>query len=397
MLILLLGSMSFQGTQHEYDTDLPESYQIPGELIINLDQITLDKKAHYLDSIFSRLHKRIGFNGTVLYGEKGRLVYKEAFGFADKRKNDSLTTTSAFQLASVSKMFTATAIMILEEKGMLDFDDTLTKFFPAFPYKNVTVRHLLTHRSGLSRYMSLAHEKWKEKTQPFSNRDMVNLFIRHNTRPYFKPDQGFHYCNTNYALLASVVEEVSGQSFDKFVKMHIFRPLHMDDSFVYNHNYDTVVPYYVERGVPGYEYYGWRLREYRDYYLNGVMGDKGVYSTVEDLFKFDQALYNGLILQENTLREAYKPGSPKYWKRKDNYGFGWRIRSREDSCVYHYGWWKGFRAFFIRDLEQEKSIIVLNNRSKGFSSSVLWDIIHNRENELGYIQHMDPYLYLTSL
>ncbi|MDZ7742508.1 MAG: serine hydrolase domain-containing protein [Bacteroidota bacterium] len=343
------------------------------------------------------MHQRVGFNGTVLYGEKGRLIYKNAFGYADARKNDSLTTSSAFQLASVSKMFTATAILILKEREKLGLDDTLSSIFPGFPYEGVTIRHLLTHRSGLSRYMSLAHDKWTEKTRPFSNQDMLDLFIKYKPDPYFSPDRGFHYCNTNYALLACVVEKVSGMSFDKFVKMNIFRPLHMHNSFVYNHNNDSLVPFYVEKGVPGYEYRGWRVYQCRDYYLNGVMGDKGVYSTVEDLFKFDQALYNGLILGDSTLREAFSSGSPEYWKRKDNYGFGWRIRTREDSCVYHYGWWKGFRAFFIRDLKNEKTIIVLNNRSKGFSSSVLWGILHNEENGLGFIQHLDPYQFVSSL
>ncbi len=394
---MVFASVSFRGKHPEGSIKIPVNYGVPDSLIMDLDSVVINAKAHYIDSIFSRLHKRIGFNGTVLYGEKGRLVYKNAFGYADAGKKDSLETNSAFQLASVSKMFTAAAIMILRERGELSFDDTLGEIFPGFPYEGVTIRHLLTHRSGLSRYMSLAHEKWTEKNKTFSNQDMLDLFMEYKPDPYFKADQGFHYCNTNYALLACVVEKVSGMSFDKFLKMNVFRPLRMNNSFVYNHNHDSLVPFYVEKGVPGYEYRGWRVYQCRDYYLNGVMGDKGVYSTVEDLFKFDQALYNGLLLSDSTLQEAFTPGSPKYWKRKDNYGFGWRIRTREDSCVYHYGWWKGFRAFYIRDMKNEKTIIVLNNRSKGFSSNVLWGILRNSSNELGYIQHLDPYQFVTSL
>jgi CubicO group peptidase (beta-lactamase class C family) len=294
-------------------------------------------------------------------------------------------------------MVTGMAIMILKEKGQLGFDDNLCIFFPDFPYKNITIRHLLTHRSGLSRYMSLAHEKWLDKTKPMKNSDVVALFIKHKPKPYFQANSGFHYCNTNYAILASIVEKVSGMGFDRFVKMNIFRPLHMDDSFVYNHGQDSIVPFYPQAGVPGYEYKGWRLKKSRDSYLNGIMGDKGVYSSVEDLYKLDQAMYNFMLVGDSTLAEAFSPGNPQYWKRKDNYGFGWRIRTQEDSCVYHYGWWKGFRSFFIRDMKNEKTIIVLNNRSKGFSSSVLWNIIHKKENELGFARHIDPYEYIRSL
>lgn len=385
---MAFSSLSIQSGAPEGKVRLPVDYTIPETLYIDLDHERIDRKAAWIDSIFNRLHKRSGFNGAVLYGEKGRMVYKNAFGIGDYRKKDTLTSSSSFQLASVSKMITATAIMILKEKGRLDFDDTLTRYFPDFPYREVTIRHLMTHRSGLSRYMSLAHEKWTDKSKPFLNGDMLELFIKHKPDPYFQPDKGFHYCNTNYALLACVVEEVAAMPFERFVKMEIFRPLEMNNSFVYNHRHDTLVPFYVEKGVPGYNYSGWRLRKVRDYYLNGVMGDKGVYSTVEDLFKLDQAFYDHLLLSEETLHEAFSPGSPDYWKRKDNYGFGWRIRQSEDSCVYHYGWWKGFRAFFIRDMKQEKTIIVLSNRSKGPGSRHFWDILKNKDWDLGYMDRI---------
>lgn len=362
---------------------LPVDYHVPDNIVSDLDNLIIEKKAHHIDSIFRHLHKRAGFNGTVLYGEKGRVVYKNAFGYGDYRKKDSLTTESSFQLASVSKMITATAIMILKEKELLEFNDTVTRFIPEFPYKGVTIRQLLTHRSGLSRYMSLAHDHWKEKNKPLSNAEMIALFVKHQPSPYFQPDGGFHYCNTNYAVLASVVERITNMSFDRFVKTRIFWPLEMNNSFVHNLNNDSVVPYLVGKGVPGYEYNGWRLRRSRDSYLNGVMGDKGVYSSVEDLYKFDQALYNQTLVSDSVLQQAFSPGSPKYWKRKDNYGFGWRIKTSKDSCIYHYGWWKGFRAFFIRDMRQEKSIIVLSNRSKGPGSSRLWEIIREDDISLG--------------
>ena len=344
----------------------------------NVQNIYARKKAAELDKRFQRLNKRGVFNGTVLYAEYGQEIYKGAFGFEDFRKRDSMDINSAFQLASVSKMFTAYAIMVLAEEGRLDYDDTITKFIPEFPYSGVTVRQLLTHRSGLSRYMSLADKHWNIN-KPIRNEDVIDLFVKYQPAPYFKPDDGFHYCNTNYALLASVAERISGQPFDEFVKEKVFEPIGMDDSFIYHIGNDSVIRYEVPVGVPGYRARGRGLTKVADYYLNGVMGDKGVYSTAEDLFRFSLALDEGYPVSLSALEEAFLPGSPKYYRRKDNYGFGWRLKESHDSTAYHFGWWKGFRTYFIRDMKNQRVLIALTNTHSGVSSGVLWDIIENGE------------------
>lgn len=360
-------------------------YTVPDDFIIDLDSFRIRAKSHWIDSIFKNLDRRAGFNGVVLYSEKGRVVYKKGFGMADFRDKERITTNTPFQLASVSKSITAAAIMILKDNGKLGFNDTITKYIPDFPYKGITIKHLLTHRSGLSRYMSLAHKKWKNKRKPLTNKKMIDLFIKYEPKPYFKPDEGFHYCNTNYAVLAYLVEVITQMPFGKFVKMEIFRPLQMENSFVYSMNDDSIVPSYIDKGATGYRYQGWRLRRVRNDYLNGIVGDKGIYSTVEDLYKFDEALYSQTFISDSTLHEAFTPGSPDYWRRRDNYGYGWRIKTSMDSCVYHYGWWKGFRSFFIRDMKKEKTIIVLSNISKGPGSYNFWKVLNNNEHELGYI------------
>ena len=210
----------------------------------------------------------------------------------------------------------------------------------------------------------------------------MDLYIKHKPSPYFRPNNGFNYSNTNYALLANIVEQISGQPFDVFMKENIFDPLGMNDSFIYHMNNDSIVSPYITVGIPGYRYRGWRPVRQRNEYLNGVMGDKGVYSSVEDLLKFDQALYQNTLVSDTTLAEAFIPGSPKSRKRRDNYGFGWRIRGGMDSTVYHYGWWKGFKAFYIRDMKKQKTIILLSNRTKGVGSTPLWNIIRSEKYEL---------------
>ena len=349
---------------------------IRSEIFYNPDSILISKKAAELDKKFKRLVKLTGFNGTVLYAEKGKIILQRAYGYKNVRhKKEELVTSDAFQLASISKMFSAMAIMILKNDGKVDYDVDIRTYLPQFPYEDVTIRLLMVHRAGLPRYMSLAHDKWTNKKIPMNNDEMLELFVEYKPDKYFSPNTGFHYCNTNYALLANIVESVSGSHFEDFVEERIFQPLGMDDSFVYNMRDDTAVSLYVEEGVPGYYHRGWRWREMTNEYLNGVMGDKNIYTTVEDLYKYDRALDNFTLLPDSIIRESFERGSPSYWKRKDNYGFGWRIKESMDSTVFHFGWWKGFRTFYIRDMKYQKTLIVLTNKDKGPGSSNFWNII----------------------
>lgn len=341
-------------------------------------------KAEWLDSIFTKLSKGYWFNGAVAYLEHGHLLYQKAFGITNFRTKDTLDIHSPFQLASVSKMFAAMSAMILHEEGLLDYDADIRTYLPTFPYEGVTSRMLMTHRSGLSRYMSLAHEKWIDKTIPMSNDDMLALFAEHVPDPYFRPDNGFHYCNTNYALIACVVEAISGKQYADFVKDRIFIPAGMDDSFVYHMNDDSIVSFYVETEVMGHTYKGWRPTRVRNEYLNGVTGDKGVYTSIEDIAKFDQAISSNLFVADSTMREAFTKGSPRYWRRKDNYGFGWRIKESEDSTAFHFGWWKGYRAYYIRDNNNSKTLIVLSNKDKGPGSSTYWNIVRDTAHRVAF-------------
>ncbi|PLX14036.1 MAG: serine hydrolase [Marinilabiliales bacterium] len=344
--------------------------------ISDRDSAVIIEKAQEIDRRFTRLQKLTGFNGTVLYAEKGRLIFKKAYGFENvRRKRDSLSTQDAFQLASVSKMFSAFSIMILKNDGKLNYEDDIRLYLPNFPYEGINLRMLMTHRSGLPRYMSLALDKWENKKIPMDNDDMLELFVAYPPDKYFSPDGGFHYCNTNYALLANIVEDVSGMHFEDFVEERIFKPLGMKDSFVYNMRDDSAVGLYIDKGVPGYYRRGWRWREMENDYLNAVMGDKNIYTSVEDLYKFDRSLDEFTLLPKEVVEEAFKPGSPKYWKRKNNYGFGWRIKEDMDSTAYHFGWWKGFRTFYIRDMRHQKTLIVLSNKDKGPGSQNFWNII----------------------
>lgn len=344
-------------------------------LFTDLGKEALERRASMAERTFDALYRNQGLNGVVLYAEGGKILIEKAFGWRDLvHRRDSLKVDDQFQLASVSKMFTAEAIMVLYSRGKLDYDDEVKKHIPEFPYEGVTIRHLLNHRSGLSRYETLADDHWPDRGVPISNEEVIKLYGKHKPSPYYQPDVIFHYTNINYALLASVVERVTGQPFDEFMKEEVFGPLGMEHSYIYTLRGQERLKTYMDTKVQGHDIYRSGPQRVQDDYLNGVMGDKMMYSTVEDLYKFSIVLENGTFLPDSIQREAFAPGSPD-WKNGDNYGFGWRLSEGHPGTVFHFGWWKGYRSFFIRDLERGRTLILLTNTDNGAIGDALWEFI----------------------
>ena len=325
------------------------------------------KQQHQLDSLFRDLQKKKGFNGTVLVTQYNQILYKGAFGYADFQKKDTLTTQKPFQLASVSKQFTAMAIMMLQEEGRLKYNDEVQRFFPDFPYECITIRHLLTHRSGLPNYTYFTEKYWPDRRAFISNEEVIRLMTQHKPAVYYQPDKRFNYSNTGYMLLAAIIAKASGMPFEDFMEKKIFWPLGMKNSWVLT-NKNTEIP-------PGHTA---RRRKREIDFLDGVQGDKGIYSTVEDMYKWDQALYTEKLVKRATLEEAFT-GAAKETKKED-YGFGWRIRKLADTqpVEYHGGLWHGFNNYFMRNRKDHSAIIVLSNVPNG---------------SLNYMQNVQAILY----
>ena len=317
----------------------------------------LSFKANKIDSFFTDKYEKRQFNGAILFADQGNVILKKAYGFAEIREKDSLKLSSAFQLASVSKPLTALAVLWLEERGHLSLQDSIQKFFPGFPYEEITIELLLSHRSGLPNYMYFSEKYWNDRSVPISNQDVVCMMQTFQPNIYYIPDYRYNYCNTNYALLAAIVEKVSGMSFSEFMDLHIFDPLGMRDTYVYT----KLEADASDQSTIGYH----RGRVAEDNYLNGVTGDKGVYSTVEDLFRLDQALYDERLLSKESLNKAFTAAHPELYDH-DNYGLGWRINQRPDcsKIVFHSGWWKGYRTHFFRLLDKKQTIVVLSNTNR---------------------------------
>lgn len=378
VLIFLLVSCSSKNDRKQYTPAEVESWpEVDVDLIFkDLDKSVIERKAAQIDKTFQNLRKKTTFNGTALFAEKGRIVFEKSYGVRDLRtRKGEIFNHDVYQLSSVSKMFTAEAIMILKSRGLIDYDVDIRAYIPEFPYEGITTRMLMTHRSGLSRYETLADNHWPDKKKPFTNDEMIEYFVKYKPNPYFKPDNGFHYCNVNYALLASIVERVSGKTFVDFMRENIFDVLGMNDSYIYDMPKDTTVSLYLPNCIQGY-YIGRRKpRQAQNEYLNGVKGDKIMFSNVEDMYRFKVAIDYGLLVPDTIQAEAFVPGSPKYSKRKDNYGFGWRISRKYPGCYYHYGWWKGYRSFFMFDKVNDRTLIVLTNTDKGPNSDVFWKLL----------------------
>ncbi len=318
--------------------------------------VSHEVRAVQIDSLFSYLSQKRGFNGNVLVAVHDSVIYKNTFGYSDLSKKEPLNIKSVFQLASVSKQFTAVAMMMLHERGLVNYEDTLQKFIPELPYKNITIRELLSHRSGLPNYMYFSGKYWHNKKEFLTNNDVLDILIKHKPAPEFLPDKRYKYSNTGYALLALIVERASGLSFDEFMEQNIFAPLAMHNTFVYNPKNKKTIEYETNG-------YNKNRRRAVDDFLSGVVGDKGIFSTVDDLFLWDQALYTEKIVKQATLEEAFTPMSYDF-KRNNNYGFGWRITTFDDGrkIVYHGGWWRGYNSLFARRLDDHATVIILTNK-----------------------------------
>ena len=355
------------------------SHEVPvinvDSLFVNLNNEIVAKRAKQADRLFSDMNQA-GMNGVVLYAEQGQVVYEKAFGWRDlsKRQKDSLHVEDVFQLSSDTKMFTAEAVMLLKAEGKLDYDDAVRKYIPELPYEGITIRMLLTHRSGLPRYDSMADENWPDRKKPFSNEAMIKMLAEQKPKVYGAPDVGYFYNNINYALLASVVERASGQHFEDFMRERIFEPLGMTHSFIYSMRGETTVPPELPVEAHGHDLYRKGPEKTPNNYLNGVMGDKIMFSNVEDLWIFNQALDNHVLLPDSLQAEAFKPGSLA-WKNDENYGFGWRMSKEHPGMYYHYGWWKGYRSAVIRDESRNRFLALLCNTTYNCSPDPIWEFM----------------------
>ncbi len=331
-----------------------------------------------LSSFFDSNLLKTGFNGGILIAKNGNIVYEKYQGKIDLGKTDSITSNTSFHIASTSKTFTAIAILRLIQENKLSLNDTITKFFPAFPYPDITVKLLLTHRSGLPNYLYFMSNSDWDKKKYTTNEDVLQFLINEKPNKSYSPDKRFNYSNTNFVLLALIVERITGKLFPEYIQQKIFGPLQMTNSFVYTYK-DTL------SATPSFTYNG---TFWNNDFLDITYGDKNIYSTPQDLLKWDQALYTDQLIRPTLLDSAFTPYSLEK-PSVHNYGFGWRLQLLPNGkkVVYHFGKWHGFNAAFARLTDEKATIIILGNK---FNRNIYRAASHCYDIFGEYLQNHQP-------
>lgn len=329
-------------------------------LFSNITHVVAQNKASELDKLMNQANASGVFNGSILVAENGKVIYRKAFGYANKETKQLLRPEFCFDLASVSKQFTAMGIMILKERNSLSYDEKITKYFPEFPAygKDITIRNLLNNTSGMPLYQSFANKDNltnSEILKIIEERDALDANI----------GERYVYNNAGYVMLGLIIEKVSNMSLAEFLKENIFKPLKMKNTLV-----GDAPKIDLKNRALGYSVIG----ELDDYTVSHT-GSTSMFSNVDDLFLWDQALYTEKLVSKKTIEEAFTPvilnnGS------LSNYGFGWFL-TPEKKSVNHSGSDFGYRSFIMRDLDKKNTYIWLTNAGNAINKDVMNVSIEN--------------------
>lgn len=313
-----------------------------------------DKKAgveRFCDKYFRNENSSV----SLLVAKNGQVIYERYQGWADKNEGTKINQETPLHIASVSKVFTASAIMLLVDKGKIELDQKVSSILPEFPFQDISIRNLLNHRSGLRNYAYFIEDKgvW-DLHNTITNQDILNLFTEKEIKCDCAADTRFCYCNTNYAMLALVIEKITGMKYPQAMKTMIFDPLEMHDTYVFDYEKDR------KTAVPSYK---GNMMEIGLDHLDAVYGDKNIYSTPRDILKFDLARNAPTFLNPKLKAEMYK-GYSNERKGEKNYGLGMRMIEWESGqkFYFHNGWWHGSTSSYISLIKDNVTIIAISNK-----------------------------------
>ena len=331
-------------------------------LLLIFIKFTACTSENSLEKIFSNVVSQ-NFSGVVLVASEGEIVFTGVNGKRDFERKILLKLSDVFELASVSKQFTAMMVMICKEKGLLNYDDLVEEYLD-IPYKGITIRNLLTHTSGLPDYQKIMDENW-DKSQVAGNTEILEYLNKYEPEILFSPGDEYKYSNTGYVLLGSIVEKVTGKDFVKISKKWIFEPLKMKytsirsneekkelNNLALGHKKDSLDKFVNANKFLSSNYTVW---------LGNRKGPGRVSSNVFDLLLWDRALYGETLVTKKTLNEAFTPYKLNNGKFSF-YGFGWKLNNDpKNKIVSHSGSNPGYKTKIIRLIDKEKTIIILSN------------------------------------
>lgn len=393
LLFLLLITLFLFSCKKEASKEEQTKTTLPNYGNVNLDDVfnRKDRQLENKDSIvtaLNRYYKNVWEKGDLwgsfIVAKGDEVLYEGYRGFAKGNKQEPINDTVALHVASISKTLTAMATLKLVEAGKIKLDDPLTKFFPKFPYPQVTVFTLLSQRSGLPKY-----EHFIEKIKPapvelskkyLTNKDILKLLIEYKPELARTTNTGFMYCNTNYALLALLIEKVTQTSFPEAMKQMVFNPLKMKNSYIFQEKDTlTAAKSFYQKGPKVYPYDR----------LDVIYGDKNVYTTPRDLLNFSKALYSKDFLRADLKEKIFEPYSNER-PGINNYGLGFRMKIFNDNekLTYHNGWWHGTNSVFAHLQQSKVTIIAIGNKysSRVYSALALSGLFENLPYEKEKIQ-----------
>lgn len=328
--------------------------------------VNKETMVNQLTELFDHMEAKKLFNGNAMISLDDKALFTRSVGLGNRKTNEPLTAASVFELASVSKQFTAAGILRLVDKKKITLDQQVTTILPALPYKGITIRMLLNHTSGLPDYMELFGEHW-DSTKIATNKDIVPMLVKYKPAILFAPGAEWKYSNTGYALLATIIEKVSGKSYADFMKEELFRPLKMNETFVYSRRL-------TPKNIPHYAL-GYILNEQGNYmlpdevsrynpiyFLDGIQGDGTVNTTTGDMLKWNNAVAHRTLLSASSWEQALTPVVLKDGK-PGTYGFGWGIGSgpKSGNVISHSGSWPGYVTYNLIYLDKHISFVLLTN------------------------------------
>ncbi|TAL59331.1 MAG: serine hydrolase [Bacteroidetes bacterium] len=350
-----------------------------------------------IDSLLTSIYDSGKLNGNILIAEKGKVIYNRSFGLANEITQEKLNEKSVFDLGSIGKQFTAMAIVILKEQGKLNYDDKITKYLPELSeYSNLSIRNLLNHTGGLPDILKLnndpdANEYYSANLvgKTLTNNDVITFFSKYKPKTRFEPNTRFEYSNTGYAFLESIIEKISGLTYAEYLDEVIFKPLKMNNTLVGSRR---LLPNKINNYAYDYVYSD-SLKKYcspdslKDIKIVILLeGNGGVHSTVDDLLKWDRALYTDTLISYSSMKDMFQRAELND-KTKIPYGFGWFLEDNPNfgKTAFHFGGWVGYSTFIERDIDNDKTIIILQNHSPvSFPINELRHIFYNKpyQNEI---------------
>lgn len=362
---------------HDQQVQIEQDTIVLPELPV-LDSVPEHHRAQ-ITKYFNRFIRKRRFNGQILVAKGNNVILDSTCGYSNMRRRIPLKSNESMQLASITKPITATVILQLIEEGKIKVTDSVTKFLPDLPehYQRITIDHLLSHRSGLSQYYYYCDAMMDEKEEMIYNDTVLCVIDFHNPGHYFPPGRKHNYCNTNYLLLASIIEAIENDRYPNVVKKRIFDQCDMTNSFVIDVKKDSLPSNLVFGHTD-------RNRIFEFDYLDGIVGDKGVFSNANDLYKFDRYLHKCGMINDSLVAVAQTPHNKI--RHNASYGYGWRLRFHDKlgKIVYHTGWWHGNRHVYFKVPGSDYTVIILSNALRGsvYSLTELIDVFDFKEPEI---------------